>query len=184
MATGNFMQKMGSGWLRASMQKFTGKNDGADLSTNALLSDVAKNSEQILLHRVNELLEGKNKHFAESDAEKLIEQAMKIAREKIQSAEFAKCAVEAEKCAVETQKCAAEAELTRYRNQVKSEIDIKLLEIEVRMQAMTSQLAAAAWRAIAAGERANKAEATVRHLEDELQSQMMRAGPRLVRSAA
>jgi len=170
MSTENFMQKIGSGWLRAGMQKFIGKSGGANSSTNALQSDVARNSEQILVHRVNELLEGKNKHFAKSAAEKLIEQAIKIAREKIQLAELAKCA--------------AEAELTRYRDQVKSEIDIKLLEIEVRMQAVTSQLAAAGWRAIAAEERANKAEATVRRLEDELQAQTMRARPRLVRTAA
>jgi len=154
-------------WLRA---KLAGKTGGTDPSTNTLLSDVARNSEQILVHRVNELLEGKNKHFAESDAEKLIERAIKIAREKIQSAELAKCA--------------AEAELTRYRERVKSEIKIRLLEVEVRLQAGTSQLAAAGRRATAAEERANKAEATVRRLEHELQTLRMRTSARLVRTAA
>jgi len=152
------------------MRKLIGKRGGADLSTNALLSDVARNSEQILVHRVNELLEGKNKHFAESHAEKLVERAIKIAREKVQSAELAKCA--------------AEAELERYRDQVKSEIDIKIRKIEEQIEHAASQLAAAGWRAIAAEERANKAEATVRRLEEELQAQMMKARPRLVRTAA
>jgi hypothetical protein len=168
MSTENFM--MDTEWLRGRMRKFVGKRGEADLSTNALLSDLARNSEQILVHRANELLEGKNEHFAETHAEKLIERATKIAREKIHSAELAKCE--------------AEAELTRYRDQVKSEIDIKIRKIEEQMERAASQLAAARCRAIAAEERANKAEATVRRLEDELQAQMKRARARLVRAAA
>jgi hypothetical protein len=47
-----------------------------------------------------------------------------------------------------------------------------------------SQLASAEQRARVAEERAIKAETSVRRLEDELQTQMMRARPRLVRIAA
>ena len=79
-------------WLRA---KFIGKSDELD-SSNALLSDLAKNSEQILWLRVNDLVKGKNNHFAEARAENLAQQTIKIACEKTQSAELAKCAAEAE----------------------------------------------------------------------------------------
>jgi hypothetical protein len=156
--------------LRDRLRKLVGKSSAADLSTNALLSDLAKASDQILAHRINELLGGKNKHFAESQAEKLVEQAIKVAGEKIESAELAKCA--------------AEAELTRYRDEVKSRIDTKILEIELQIQQAASKLTAAESRAIAAEERANKAEAKVRRLEDELQAQITRTRARLVRNAA
>jgi hypothetical protein len=96
---------IGRGWLRDRMRKSIGKSAGANSFTNALLSDLAKNSEQILVHRVNEILKGKNKHFAASDAEKIVAQAIRIAREKIRSAEMAKCA--------------GETELNRYRDQAK-----------------------------------------------------------------
>jgi hypothetical protein len=153
MSTENFM--IDTKWLRNCMRIFVGKSGGADLSTNALLSDLAKNSEQILTLRVNELFEGKNKHFAESHAECLVEQAIehvKVAREKVESTKLAKCAVEA--------------------------------ELERQIQQAACRMAAAERRATAAEERANKAEISVRRLEDELQRQTMRARPRLVRTAA
>lgn len=125
---------IGTKWLRAKL------GGEADPSTNPLRSDLARNSEQILAHRVNELLKGKNKHFARSHAEKFVEQAIRIAREKIQSAELAKRA--------------AEAELTRHR-----------------------------WKATAAEQRANEAEATARRLDDELRALRMRRA-RLMRTAA
>jgi hypothetical protein len=157
-------------WLRDCVRTFIGKRSEADLSTNALLSDLKKNSEKILALRVNELLAGKNKHFAESHADCLVEQATKIARQEVESAELAKCA--------------AEAELKRYRDQVKAQIDTKIHQIEEQMERTASQLAAAEWRATAAEERANKGEATVRRLEDDLQTQMIRSRARLVRPAA
>jgi hypothetical protein len=92
---------IGRGWLRDR----NGKSAGANSFTNDLLSDLAKHSEQILVHRVNEILKGKNEHFAASHAEKLVAQAIRIAREKIHSAETAKCAVE--------------TELNRYHDQAK-----------------------------------------------------------------
>ena len=109
----------------------------------------------------------------QSDSQTLVEQAieyLKVAHEKVQTAELAKCA--------------AEAELARFRNEVKSDINIKLLELEVRMQAVIPQLAAAGQRATAAEERANKAEATVKRLEDELQARKTKAGATLLRAAA
>ena len=66
-------------WLRA---KFIGKSDEADSSSNALLSDLARNSEQILWLRVNDLVARKNNHFAEAHAQDLAEQTIKIACEK------------------------------------------------------------------------------------------------------
>src|SRR5215831_9811008 len=80
-------------WLR---EKFIGASDEANSSSNALLSDIAKNSEQILWLRVNDLIRGKNNCFAEAHAEDLAHQTIKIACEKTQSAELAKCAAEAE----------------------------------------------------------------------------------------
>jgi len=108
----------------------------------------------------------------QSGLETLVEQAieyLKVANEKVQAAERGKCA--------------SEAELTRYRDEVKSDINIKLLELEVRMQAIISQLAAAGRRATAAEERANKAEATVRRLEGELNAKK-RTRATLLRAAA
>jgi hypothetical protein len=163
------MQQIGKDWLRDGLRKFIGKNNKANLSTNGLLLDLAKNSEQILALRVNELFDGKNVHFAESQAKCVVEQAIeysKIAQEKVESAEIAKCA--------------AEAELERYRDQVKSEIDIKIREIEKQMKQAALRLAAAEQWATAAEERANKAETEVRRLEDELQA----LRPRIVRTAA
>jgi len=167
------MQRIGTEWLQNRIRKFIRKGREADLSANALQLDLAKNSEQIIRLRVNEILEGKNGYFAESQAECLVEQAienLKIAHEKVESAELAKCA--------------AEAELERYRDQVKSQIESKIRQIEEQMECTASQLAAAEQRSTVAEERANKAEASVRRLQAELRTEMMRARPRLVRTAA
>jgi hypothetical protein len=99
---------IGRGWLRDRMRKCIGKSAGANSFTNALLSDLAKHSEQILVDRVNEILKGKNEHFAASHAGKIVAQAIRIAREKIYSAEMAKCA--------------AETELNQYRDQAKRRV--------------------------------------------------------------
>jgi len=58
----------------------------------------------------------------------------------------------------ELAKCAAEAELTRYRDEVKSQIDIKICAIEEQMERAASQLAAAEQRATAAEKRARRLE--------------------------
>ena len=163
------MQKIGTNWLRDGLRKFTGKRGKANLPTNGLLLDLAKNSEQILTLRVNELFDGKNIHFADSHAKYIVEQAienLKIAQERVESAE--------------TVKCAAEAELERYRDQVKGEIDIKIREIEKQMKQAAHRLAAAEQRATAAEQRADKAETEVRRLENKVQAMK----PRLVRPAA
>lgn len=163
------MQQIGTNWLRDGLQKFTGKSGKANPPTNGLLLDLAKNSEQILAFRVNELFDGKNIHFAESHAKCIVEQAiktLKIAQERVESAEMAKCA--------------AEAELERYRHQVKGDIDIKIREVEKHMKRAAHRLAAAEQRAIAAEQRADKAETEVRRLEDKLNAMK----PRLVRTAA
>ena len=73
-------------WLRA---KFVGKSDEADSCSDALLLGLARNSEQILWLRVNDLVKRKNNHFAEAHAEDLAQQTIKIACEKTQSAELA-----------------------------------------------------------------------------------------------
>jgi outer membrane murein-binding lipoprotein Lpp len=140
----NFM--IGSEWLRA---KLTGNSGEADPSTNALLSDLAKNTEQVLAVRVNELLVGKSKDFAEAH-ESLVDQAIKTAREKVEVAELAKCA--------------AEAEL----EQVKSEVEIKIRQIEEQMERAAFRLAAAEHRATAAEERADKAEASLKRLQAQI----------------
>jgi hypothetical protein len=141
-------------WLRA---KFIGKSDEADSSSNALLSDLARNSEQILWLRVNEFVGRKNNHFAEAHAEDLAEQTIKIACEKTQSAVLAKCA--------------AEAELER----VKGQIDTIVRQHAEQMEQAAFQLAAteqraiiAEQRAIAAVERADKAEASLTRLQAEI----------------
>ena len=137
---------IGSEWLRA---KFTGNSGEADPSTNALLSDLAKNTEQVLAVRVNELLVGKSKDFPEAH-ESLVDHAIKTAREKVEVAELAKCA--------------AEAEL----EQVKSGFKIKIRQIEEQMERAAFRLAAAEQRATAAEERANKAEASLKRLQAQI----------------
>jgi hypothetical protein len=138
-------------WLRA---KLIGKSDEANSPTNALLSDLARNSEQILWLRVNDLVGRKNNYFAEAHAEDLAEQTIKIACEKTQSAELAKCA--------------AEAELER----VKGQIGTLIRQLAEQMEQAAFQLAATEQRAIAAEqrataavERANKAEASLTGLQ-------------------
>jgi outer membrane murein-binding lipoprotein Lpp len=163
------MKQIGTSWLRGGVRKFIGKSGKADLPTNGLLLDLAKNNEQLLALRVNELFDGKNLHFADSHAKCIVEQAIefiKIAQEKVESAEIAKCA--------------AEAELERYRTQVKGEIDIKIREVEKQMKRAALRLSAAEQRATAAEQRADKAETEVRRLGNKLQAMK----PRLVRPAA
>jgi len=140
-------------WLRA---KFIGKSDEADSSSNALLSDLARNSEQILWLRVNDLVR-KNDHFADVHAQDLAEQTIKIACEKTQSAELARCA--------------AEAELER----VKGQIGTLIRDLAEQMEQAAFQLAATEQRAIAAEqratvavERANRAEASLTRLQAEI----------------
>jgi len=53
------MQIFGAEWLRDRIRKFIGKRDGFDSSTNALMLDLARNSEQILAHRLNDIFDGK-----------------------------------------------------------------------------------------------------------------------------
>lgn len=139
-------------WLRA---KFVRKSDEANFSSNALLSDLAKNSEQILWLRVNDLVGRKDKHFAEAHNENLAEQTVKIACEKTQAAELAKCA--------------AETELER----VKGQIGTKIRQLEQQMERAAFQLSAAEQRATAAEERANKAEASLRRLQAEILAKTM-----------
>jgi hypothetical protein len=134
-------------WLRA---KFVCKSDEASLSSNTLLSDLAKNSEQILWLRVNDLVGRKERHFVEAHAENLAEQTVKIACEKTQAAELAKCV--------------AEAELER----VKAQIGAKIRQLEQQMEQAVFQLSAAERKATAAEERANKAEASLRRLQAEI----------------
>ena len=138
-------------WLRA---KFLGKSDEDD-SSDALLSDLAKNSEQILWLRVNDLVKGKSDHLAEAHADTLAQQTIKIACEKTQSAELAKCA--------------AEAELER----VKGQIDVIVRQLAERMEQAAFQLAATEQRAIAAEERANEAEASLKRLQAEILAKTM-----------
>jgi hypothetical protein len=113
---------------------------------------------------------------AQAGSETVVEQAikyLKIAHENLKIAH--------EKVlAASSAKYAAEAELTRYRDEVKRDINIKLLEL---MKAVMSQLAAARQEEKAAEQRANKTEVMVRRLEDELQTLRTRTRPRLVRTA-
>jgi hypothetical protein len=113
---------------------------------------------------------------AQAGSETVVEQAikyLKIAHENLKIAH--------EKVlAASSAKYAAEAELTRYRDEVKRDINIKLLEL---MKAVMSQLAAVGQGEKAAEQRANKAEAMVRRLEDELQTLRTRTKSRLVRTA-
>ena len=137
---------IGAAWLRA---KFIDKSDEAD-SSNALLSDIAKNSEQILWLRVNDLIKRKDNYSTEAHGDDLARQAIKIACEKTQSAELAKCA--------------AEAELER----VKSQIGTVIRRLSERMEQTAFQLAATEQRATAAEERANEAEASLKRLQAEI----------------
>jgi hypothetical protein len=139
-------------WLRA---KFVGKSDEADSSSNDLLLDLAKNSEQILWLRVNDLVKRKNNHFAEANAEDLAQQTIKIACEKTQSAELAKSA--------------AEAELGR----VKGQIGTIIRQLAERLQQTGLQLTATEQSAIPAEERANKAEASLKRLQAEILAKTM-----------
>jgi|SRR5215831_3357968 len=146
-------------WLRA---KFIGKSDEANSSSNALLSDLAKNSEQILWLRVNDLVKRKSNLFAEAHAEDLARQTIKIACEKTQSAELAKCT--------------AEAELERVKGQFRTIVR----QLAERMEQAAFQLAATEQRAIAAEqtaiaavERANEAEASLKRLQAEVLAKTM-----------
>ena len=140
-------------WLRA---KFIGKGDDADSSSSALLSDLARNSEQILWLRMNNLLGG-NKHFAEVHAEILAEQTIRIACEKTESAQLARYLAEAEVERVKDQSSATIRQLTEQLDQATSQL------------AATEQRAAAAeQRAAAAVERANEAEASMRRLQAQI----------------
>jgi len=106
-------------------------------------------------------------------SEMLVERAiefLKIGHEKIQSAELAKCA--------------SEAEFKRYRKEITSRIDIKLRRVEAQMKLYASDLAAAEQRALAAEKRADKAEAALRRLENEIRTERMRTGARLELAAA
>jgi hypothetical protein len=142
-------------WLRA---KFIGKSDEADSSSNGLLSDLARNSEQILWLRVNDLVGRKNNHFAESHSGNLVEQTIKIACEKkIQSAELAKCAAEAESERIKGQI----GTIIRQLAEQKEQAAFKLAATEQRA-------IAAEQRATAAVERANKAEASLTRLQAEI----------------
>ena len=138
-------------WLRA---KFVDKSDEADAS-NALLSDIAKNSEQILWLRVNDLVKRKNDYSTEAHADDLLQQTIKIACEKTQSAELAKCA--------------AEAELER----IKSQIGIIIRKLSERMEQAAFQLAATEQRAITAEQRAIEAEASLKRLQAEILAKTM-----------
>jgi hypothetical protein len=146
-------------WLR---EKFTGKSDEANSSLNALLSDIANNNQQILWLRVNDLIKGKNNHFTEAHTENLAHQTIRIACEKTQSAELAKCA--------------AEAEL----EQVKAQIGTMVRQLAERMEQAAFQLAATEQRAIAAEQRAmaavtraNEAEASLTRLQAEILAKAM-----------
>jgi len=143
---------MAAEWLRA---KFIGKSDEANSSSNALLLELAKNSEQILWLRVNDLIKRKNNYSTEAHGDDLARQAIKIACEKTQSAELAKCA--------------AEAELER----VKGQISIIVRQLAERMEQAAFQLAATEQRAIAAEERANEAEASLKRLQAEILAKTM-----------
>ena len=141
-------------WLRA---KFISKSDEAVSSSNGLLSDLAKNSEQILWLRVNDLVGRKNNHFHEAHAEDLAGQTIKIACEKTQSAELAKCA--------------AEAELARVKGQIETIICQHAEQMEqaaFQLAVTEKRVIAAEQRATAAVERANKAEASLTRLQAEI----------------
>ena len=139
-------EEIDTDWLRDHMRNFIANRAGANLSGT------------------------EHQTYREALVEQAIEY-LKIADEKVRSAELTKCA--------------AEMELKRYREQMKSAIDTKILEIEVHIQQAASQLAAAEQRAAAAEGRANKAEGTLRRLESERQTtQTTRARARLVRFAA
>jgi len=148
-------------WLRA---KFLGKSDEADSSSNALLSDLARNSEQILWLRVNDLVGRKNNHFAEAHAEDLAEQTIRIACEKTQSAELAKCAAEAELERVKGQI----GTITRQLAEQMEQAAFQLAATEQRAIAAEQRAMAAEQRAIAAVQRANKAEASLTRLQAEI----------------
>ena len=183
------MQKIGTEWLRDHMRNITATTEAANSATNALTFRLPSNSrryrsEQIFApaHKDNEFLERRDKYFAEwqSRAERLVEQAteyLKIAHDKVQSAELAKCA--------------AEAELKRNHDQVEKQIDVIMREMEEqkerlasRLAAAEAQVAAAERQATAAEERANKAETSVRWLESALRAQALNKKLNLVLSAA
>jgi hypothetical protein len=140
-------------WFRA---KFIGEGDDADSSSNALLSDLARNSEQILWLRVNDLVGG-NKHLAEAHAENLAEQTIKLACEKTQSAQLARYLAEAEVERVRDQSGATIRQLTEQLDQA-----------ACQLAAAGQRAAAAEQRATAAMQRANEAEAALRRLQAQI----------------
>lgn len=119
--------------------------------------------------------DGTNLSVAEHQSylEKLVERAIEyltIGQEKVQAAELAKCA--------------SEAELKRYQEEVKARIDLKLQKIEAQMKREAFELAAAKQRAIAAEKRADKAEAALKRLENEVRPEGMMTRALLERVAA
>jgi len=146
-------------WLR---ERFIGKSDEANSPSNAFLLDLAKNTEHILWFRVNDLIKEKNNHFTEAHSENLAHQTIKIACEKTQSAELAKCA--------------AEAELERVRGQIAAimcQLAERMEQAAHRLAATEQRAIAAEQRAIAAVKRADEAEASLTRLQAEILAKTM-----------
>ena len=184
-----FMQEFGTEKLRDHIRDLTAKVDAISSATSALPFRHRLNSESCRDGRMfapvdddSQFRERRNKYSNEwqSRADQLVEQAsefLRIAHNKVQSAE--------------TAKCAAEAELKRYHDQVEKQIAIIMRETEEQMErsacrlaAVELQLAAAERRAATAEERANKAETSVRRLESALRTQAFSKKLNLVLTAA
>jgi hypothetical protein len=98
----------------------------------------------------------------QSKIEALVERAieyLRIGHEMVQSAELAKCA--------------SEAALQRYRDEIKGPIERKLQIVEEQMKREAAELAAAKQKALAAEKRADKAEAALKRLENEVRPASM-----------
>jgi hypothetical protein len=104
---------------------------------------------------VNDLVKRKNDYSTEAHADDLLQQTIKIACEKTQSAELAKCA--------------AEAELER----MKSQIGTIIRKLSERMEQAAFQIAATEQRAITAEQRAIEAEASLKRLQAEILAKTM-----------
>jgi hypothetical protein len=181
------MQTVATEWLAAPAQELFVDSPALNPSTNGLPFQRQLNSRRHRGERVPQP-DRRDHRFPSRDgestecqsrAESLVEQAgeyLKIAHERVQSAELARCA--------------AEDELTRYHDQIENRIDTMVRDLREQTEQVASrlavaeaQLAIAERRAALAEDRANKAEATIRRLEGAIRTQALSKNLNLLLSA-
>ena len=172
------MEESHTDWLRERMREFVTNSNAVNSGDNILnfrhQTSSAKNPGAAALDLVYQAAEliGDVENFAaerEAHAELLANQAiekLKIAEERVRSADLARRA--------------AEADVTAFKERVEKEFNVKLQEIEnameqaaSRLAATEAQLTAAEQQANAAELRATEAENALKRIEAAIQTQIL-----------